>query len=66
MVQTPVKHPSGHQVLDANNRTYNALLPGLRSLGERGFALLTSRWRILGRITASPSKSAASSKPHSC
>jgi hypothetical protein len=28
----------------------------LRCLGERGFALLTGRWRILRHITASPSK----------
>jgi hypothetical protein len=28
----------------------------MRCLGERGFALLISRWRILQHITASPSK----------
>ena len=28
----------------------------LRCLGERGFALLTGRWRALQHITASPSK----------
>jgi len=28
----------------------------LRCLGERGFALLTGRWRTLHHITASPSK----------
>ncbi len=55
-VHTPVTQPSGNQVLDADNRTYNALLRGLRSLGERGFALLTGRWRTLQRITASPRK----------
>lgn len=55
-VHTPIKQPPGTQVLDADNRTYNALLRGLRSLGERGFALLTGRWRTLQRITASPSK----------
>jgi hypothetical protein len=37
-VFTPVKQPAGSQVLDADNRTYNALLRGLRCLGERGFA----------------------------
>lgn len=55
-VHTPIKQPSGTQSLDADNRTYNALLRGLRSLGERSFALLTQRWRTLNRITASPSK----------
>ncbi|WP_051070040.1 HARBI1 family protein [Actinopolyspora halophila] len=55
-VHTPIKQPPGNQALDADNRTYNALLRGLRSLGERGFALLTGRWRTLQRITASPSK----------
>jgi hypothetical protein len=28
----------------------------MRCLGERGFALLTGRWRTLQHITASPSK----------
>ena len=28
----------------------------LDALGERGFALLTGRWRALQRITASPSR----------
>lgn len=55
-VHTPIKQPPGNQALDSDNRTYNALLRGLRSLGERGFALLTGRWRTLQRITASPSK----------
>ena len=34
----------------------DALQRGLRALGERGFALLTRRWRALQRITASPSR----------
>ena len=55
-VHTPIKQPPDAQNLDADNRTYNALLRGLRSLGERGFALLTQRWRTLRRITASPRK----------
>lgn len=53
-VHTPVKQPTGDQVLDPDNRTYNALLRGLRCLGERGFAVLTGRWRALRHITASP------------
>jgi hypothetical protein len=55
-VHTPVKQPGGDQVLDVDNRAYNALLRGLRCLGERGFAVLTGRWRALRHITASPRK----------
>jgi hypothetical protein len=55
-VFTPVKQPAGSQVLDIDNRAYNALLRGLRCLGERGFALLTGRWRALRHITTSPRK----------
>jgi hypothetical protein len=32
------------------------VLRSLRCLGERGFAELTQRWRILQHVTASPSK----------
>ncbi|WP_346137442.1 transposase family protein, partial [Lentzea roselyniae] len=35
-VFTPVKQPTDGQVLDIDTRTYNALLRGLRCLGERG------------------------------
>jgi hypothetical protein len=55
-VHTPVKQPGGNQVLDTDTRTYNALLRGLRCLGERGFAVLTGRWRALHHITASPAR----------
>ena len=53
-VHTPIKQPNHGQVLAPDNRTYNALLRGLRCLGERGFALLTGRWRTLRHITTSP------------
>ncbi|HEX4701491.1 MAG TPA: transposase family protein [Pseudonocardiaceae bacterium] len=53
-VYTPIKQPADGQVLDVDNRTYNALLRGLRCLGERGFVVLTGRWRSLRHITASP------------
>ncbi|MEO6087314.1 MAG: transposase family protein [Umezawaea sp.] len=53
-VFTPVKQPADGQTLDADTRTYNALLRGLRCLGERGFALLTGRWRALRHFTTSP------------
>ena len=53
-VHTPVKNPPGNQRLDPDTKTRNSLLRGLRSQGERGFALLTQRWATLQRITASP------------
>jgi hypothetical protein len=55
-VFTPVKQPADGRTLDVGNRTYNALLRGLRCLGERGFALLTGRWRALRHFTTSPRK----------
>ena len=55
-VHTPVTQPGNGQTLDVDTRTHNALLRGLRCLGERGFALLTGRWRTLRHLTASPSK----------
>ena len=54
-VHTPVRQPVGN-TLAIDHQTYNALHRGLRALGERGFALLTGRWRALHHITASPSK----------
>jgi hypothetical protein len=53
-IQVPVKNPGGNQQLDPDTKTRNSLLRGLRSQGERGFALLTQRWTTLQRITASP------------
>jgi hypothetical protein len=55
-IHIPVKQPPDGRELDINTRTRNALLRSLRCLGERGFALLTGRWRTLQHITASPSK----------
>ena len=55
-VNTPVKQPIDGHELDVDSRTYNALLRGLRCLGERGFALLVDRWRALRHITTSPRK----------
>ncbi|MFI9841851.1 transposase family protein [Nonomuraea sp. NPDC051941] len=54
-VHTPIKQPAGNQTLSPDSRTYNQLLRSLRCLGERGFALLKGRWRILQHITAGPS-----------
>jgi hypothetical protein len=39
-IHIPLKQPGGNQVLDADTRTRNALLRGLRAQGEHGFALL--------------------------
>jgi hypothetical protein len=55
-VHIPVKQPGGNQVLDVDTRTRNALLRGLRAIGERGFALLKTRWKALEHITACPHK----------
>ena len=40
-----------------NTRARNAQLRSARCLGERGFALLTQRWRTLQHVTASPAES---------
>ncbi len=42
--------------LSLDNRAYNQALRSLRGPGERGFALLTKRWRTLHHTTASPRK----------
>jgi hypothetical protein len=56
-IYTPVKLPNtggGHLTVD--HQAYNQLLRSLRAPGERGFALLTGRWKALRHITASPSR----------
>jgi hypothetical protein len=55
-IHIPVKQPADGRELDIDTRTRNAIQRSLRCLGERGFALLTTRWRTLQHITASPSK----------
>ena len=55
-VYTPVKQPADGRQLDIDTRTYNMLLRCLRCLGERGFALLTGRWRALQHVTACPQR----------
>lgn len=54
-IHTPVKKPKGVKELDINTRTRNMLLSSARCLGERGFALLSQRWKALQNVTASPS-----------
>jgi hypothetical protein len=53
-IKTPIKQPAGGQSLAPDNQAYNTLLRSTRCLGERGFALLTGRWRALQRVTISP------------
>ncbi len=55
-VLTPAKKPKGVKELDINARTRNMLLSSARCLGERGFALLSQRWKTLQHVTASPSE----------
>ena len=55
-ILTPVKKPKGVRELDINTRTRNMLLSSARCLGERGFALLSQRWKTLQNVTASPGK----------
>ena len=55
-IHVPVKQPTQGRDLDIDTRTRNALLRSLRCLVERGFALVTGRWRTLQHITASPGK----------
>jgi len=55
-IHTPYKQPPDGHRLAVANRTYNAVLRSMRCRGERGFAILTGRWRTLRHTTASPSK----------
>ena len=53
-VHVPVRKPAGGGELDPDTRTRNALLRSLRYQGERGFALMSQRWRALQRVMLSP------------
>lgn len=55
-IKVPVRQPCGGQALAPDSQAYNTLHRATRCLGERGFALLTGRWRALQRITISPSR----------
>ena len=48
------KKPVGVKELDIDHP--NALIRSVRCLGERGFVLLTQRWKTLQRVTASPGR----------
>lgn len=53
-IHTPYKQPADGRRLAADNRAHNAILRSMRCLGERGFAILTGRWRTLRHSTTSP------------
>ncbi|MEO3749011.1 transposase family protein [Plantactinospora sp. B5E13] len=53
-IHTPYKQPSDGHRLAVDNLTHNTILRSMRCLGERGFAILTGRWRTLRHTTASP------------
>ena len=53
-VRTPIKRLPGSGRLDADTQAYNALLTELRALGERGIALLKTRWKALRHVTLDP------------
>jgi hypothetical protein len=55
-VLTPVPHRTDGIPLHTDQRSYNKLLRGLRCLGERGFALLVGRWKVLRHVKISPSR----------
>ena len=51
-VHVPAKKPT--QRTRHQTKTRNALLRSLRYQGERGFALMSQRWRALQRVMVSP------------
>ncbi|MEU8658104.1 transposase family protein [Actinoplanes philippinensis] len=53
-IKTPTRQPADGKSLAITNRTVNRLLRGLRWQGERGFAILTGRWKTLRHTTISP------------
>ena len=55
-VYVPFKRPTDGRDLAVDNRTYNSLLRAQRAVGERGFALLKGRWKVLRHVTASPGR----------
>jgi hypothetical protein len=57
-IRVPVRCPKGQseQALHPDTRTTNALIRGIRALGERTAAELKERWRTLKHVTLSPSR----------
>jgi hypothetical protein len=48
-----VKKPARGE-LDIDTKTRNALLRSVRYQGERGFALMSQRWRAIQHVSLSP------------
>ncbi|MCP2251659.1 DDE superfamily endonuclease, partial [Prauserella aidingensis] len=61
-IRTPFKNPADGNILDVDNRCHNMLLTRLRCLGERGAAILTTRWKTLNKITLCPRRIGAITK----
>ena len=55
-ILTPVKKPKGTKEPGINDQTRNALIRSVRCKGERGFALLSQRWKTLLLVTMSPGR----------
>jgi hypothetical protein len=64
-VLVPFKQPAYGRELHVDNRAYNTLLRTLRSLGERGLALLIERWTASNTSPSAPAEPATSSAPPS-
>jgi hypothetical protein len=58
-----VKKPKGMTELDINARTRTMLLSSARCLGERGFALLSQRWKTLQNAGTRQSRSCGLKQP---
>jgi hypothetical protein len=52
-VHVPVRKPARSE-LGIDTKTRNALLRSLRYQGERGFALMSQRWRAIQHVSLSP------------
>ncbi len=52
-ILSPVRKPAKSD-LDTDTKARNALLRGLRYQGERGFAIMSQRWRALRHVSVSP------------
>jgi hypothetical protein len=55
-IHVPFAQSADGRQLGIDNRLYNNLLRGMRTLGERRLVLLIGRWRALQHITASRSR----------
>jgi hypothetical protein len=65
-IHVPDKQPGGGKVLAVDHLAFNALQRGIRALGERGFALLTGRWRACNASPPALRESATSPPRYTC